>query len=705
MSRPQGARKGARKWHRNACAWALRSCLVACCAAPFVPADTASAKDPKDPEDPERDVTGPLSISRAARARVRGDRPERASIHAAWTPPAHDPDRSDREALAQFERETLPPTIVEVAPEPWMTKLAKPDLPVRWNKGTVEYLRYFKDDPRGKAMMRAWLRRAGRYQAKMQAILREHGVPEDLVWVVLAESGFNPRVRSGVGAAGPWQFMDGTAGVYGLAKDHWIDERFDIERSTHAAAVYLADLETRFGSWELALAAYNGGYGLVMTAIERHNTNNFWALCEMESGLPHATVNYVPKIVAAALVARNREVFDMTAADVQALPPIDWTVIDAPRSIRLASLARELDVDADLLAELNAQLVRGRTPPKRTTKVRVPKAAKSRASGAVAALKSEWSSESSYAVREGDRLAAIAEAHGITEKQLRRDNGILDAAEVRRGVVLVVPAAGSKVASRPAAEASERPLAAVPHVSPGKDERLVFFTATRSSTPSSIAAAFAVPWAKVVAWNDLDPRARVQPGQVLQIVVPRKFDGTKQGVVVHEQNEVELVERGSKEHIEAALARRGKERRAVKAKKGDTLAKIGKRFDLTDGDLARINGYGRDHELAPGEIVVVYVQDGTTRGTVDAPAPRASAGRDDGLAGRDAAVTGRETAERDDDEPTPATANAEPTARKAAAASDRASTKARKATRRERKRRDASTLSTSRVPGHRTEPP
>lgn len=681
-------------WHRNACAWALRT-WVAAAAVLAVTASAHGAEPPRGAARPEsapaeRETVGPLSISSAGRARVRGDRPERASIHAAWTPPANDPDRADRDALAKFERTTLPSTIVEVAPEPWMKQLAAPDLPIRWNRGTVEYLRYFKDDPRGQAMMRAWLRRAGRYQARMQAILREHGVPEDLVWVVLAESGFNPRVRSAAGAAGPWQFMDGTAGVYGLAKDHWVDERFDVERSTHAAAAYLADLETRFGSWELALAAYNAGYGLVMTAIERHNTNNFWALAEMESGLPHATVNYVPKILAAALVARNRDVFDVAASDVQALPPVDWTEIEVPRSVRLTSLARELDVDADLLAELNAHLVRGRTPPnkKGATRVRVPKAAKGRARAAVAALTREWEGESTYTVREGDRLAAIASAHGIAEKQLRRDNGILDAAEVRRGVVLVVPSGGGAVAKPE--DASERPLAAVPRVAAGKNERLVFFTATRASTPASIAAAFGVPWAKIVAWNDLDPRARVQPGQVLQIVVAREWTAGAKDVVVHEKDEVDLVQRGSKEHLEAALARRGKQRRAVKAKKGDTLAKLGKRFDLTDGDLARINGYPRDHELVPGEVVVVYVDDSATRGTIDAPPPRSSPGRDDALATRDAAVSGHDDEVRPDDEATRADEPTGPRARP----------------RRERRRsHSASTPSTSRLPGRREAPP
>jgi membrane-bound lytic murein transglycosylase D len=606
---------------------------------------------------------------------VRGDRPQRASIHAAWSPPANEPDRDDRDALAAFEsKELATQTIVDVAPEPWMKKLAKPGLPLRWNRGLVEYLRYFTQDARGKAMMRAWLRRAGRYERKIRTILAEHGVPEDLVWVVMAESGFNPRVRSAVGAAGPWQFMEGTGGVYGLAKDYWVDERYDVERSSHAAAIYLADLHVRFGSWELALAAYNAGYGLVMTAIERNNTNNFWALAEIESGLPHATVNYVPKIVAAALVAKNRDALGFGAAEVEPLPAIEWVLVAVEKSTTLAAIAKELDVDAELLAELNAELVRGRTPPKRGPwKIRVPKARASAFAAALSKLRAGWVDETTHTVREGEKLAAIAAAHGITEKELRKQNGTLDGAEIVRGTTLVVPSSSGTVA-----EAEARPLVAVPQLTTGEDERLVFFAPTRASTPTSIASAFGVTWPRIVQWNDLDPQARVQPGQLLQVVVPRSFDAGKAEVVVYERDEVEIVARGSKAHLEASLARRGKARRAVKARRGDTLDTIGKRFDLTSGDLARINGYNREHALAAGELVIVYVEDGKRRGTVDAPAPRAP--DRDGLDPDDDGRVEHGESELPSVVDTPRASRSKPASKRS-------------------KRRSASTASTSRVPG------
>ena len=129
----------------------------------------------------------------------------------------------------------------------------------------------------------------------MRRVLREQGLPEDLIWVSLVESGFDPAIRSPAGAAGLWQLMPDGARIYGLVVDRWIDERLDPERSTDAAARYLADLHRRFGAWELALAAYNMGYGGLLAAIRKYNTNDYWELSRFESGIPFETALYVPR--------------------------------------------------------------------------------------------------------------------------------------------------------------------------------------------------------------------------------------------------------------------------------------------------------------------------------------------------------------------------------------------------------------------------
>lgn len=574
-----------------------------------------------------RERVGAVWVSTAGRAQVRSDRPDGDVLHVAWAAPPWVPDAELRRSLAAFERASFPeggaaPSLVETPPEPWMAELRRPALPVRWNDRLVDYLRYFRDRDPGRALMRGWLRRAGRYERRLRSILAEVGVPEDLVFVALAESGFDPRVRSRVGAAGLWQFMEATGNVYGLHQDFWIDERFDVEKSSYAAAAYLSDLHARFGSWELALAAFNAGYGLVMTSIERHNTQSFWALARVESGLPYATVNYVPKIVAAALVGRNREALGYGAKDLTPDAELDWVEVKLARSTALAELARLLDTDASRLAEINAAFVRGRTPPERSATVRIPRDKADAFAAARPELEALWRGEGTVTVKHGEALSAIARRHGLSEKALRSLNGIRDSAEVVGGVVLVVPVHRADAGGQAAAgEPEPLPLAAVPALQPGGGQALVFFQTNRASTPPDLERALGVRWSDVVRWNDLDPRARLQGGLVLQLLVPQGYDAAARNVAILGAHEVEHVVRGSRAHIEAELRRRGKLRRGYRVRSGDTLEGIGRRFDLTVGDLSRINAVPRGHDPVAGDLLVVYVDDGHEKGTVTAPAP------------------------------------------------------------------------------------
>ncbi len=573
-----------------------------------------------EPEPRER--VGPLLVSTSGRDSVRGGRPDGATIHETHSPRTHDPDAGAREDLANFERSSFPPgtrpTIIDRPPEPWMAALQLPDVPVRWNQQTVAYLKYFRDDPRGQALIKGWIRRMGRYEAVLRPILREVGVPEDLVFVAMAESGFNPKVRSRVGAAGMWQFMEGTGRVYGLERDYWVDERHDLERSTYAAATYLKDLRVRFGSWELALAAFNAGYGLVMTSVSRSNTNNFWALCELESGLPHATTMYVPKIIAAAIVGRNRAAFRVGPDLSGSLPAIQLATVEAPPGTTLASVARLIGEDPALLEELNADLVRKRTPPGKRSPLRIPKQRLASYEQGAARLGGDSTDGAQHSVRYGETLAEIAQRYGTTEAALRKLNELDDTAELERDTVLLVPSTRSKTEPPP----RPRPRAAVPPVRVDATQRLVYFEVTRATTPRGIGEVFGVAWDSVVAWNDLDPQARLQSGQILQLVVPRSFSAQAARVDLYEANQIDVVTRGSREHIEAGLRDRGLVRRGYKVRKGEDLAKIGKKFDLSDGDLGRINNFSRDHQPEPGTTLVVYVAKGKERGTIDAPPPR-----------------------------------------------------------------------------------
>src|SRR6266540_2379008 len=237
----------------------------------------------------------------------------------------------------------------------WLRHLKLPELPVRWDPQVLRYLDYFKNDVKGRAVMTNWLRRAGRYREVFEKALAREGLPKDLFYVAMVESGFDSGARSRVGAGGIWQFMPGAARAYGLEVSYWTDARRDPERSVEAAARYLKDLYVRFGSWPLVFAAYNAGYGAVLRSITRYNTNDFWELIRHESGLPWESSLYVPKILAAAIVGNNLGAFGF--AEVACDPPFAYEEVEVPPGTALTSVARAAGARPEVVESLNPHLL------------------------------------------------------------------------------------------------------------------------------------------------------------------------------------------------------------------------------------------------------------------------------------------------------------------------------------------------------------
>ena len=175
------------------------------------------------------------------------------------------------------------------------------EIPVVLNSRVMHYMNYFQN--RGRKSFSIWLARSGKYIPNMKTILQQRGMPTDLVYLAMIESGFNVKARSHAAAVGPWQFIKPTAKRYGLRVDSWVDERMDPKKSTEAAANYLSDLYAMFHSWELAAAGYNCGEDRVQNAIDKYQINDFWQISEFT--LPRETKNYVPKLMAALIIARD----------------------------------------------------------------------------------------------------------------------------------------------------------------------------------------------------------------------------------------------------------------------------------------------------------------------------------------------------------------------------------------------------------------
>ena len=200
----------------------------------------------------------------------------------------------------------------------------------------------------------------GEVRTDDQAILKKNGLPEDLAYVAMIESGFNMKARSPAKARGPWQFIHETGQRYGLKVDFWVDERCDLEKSTVAAACYLKELFDRFGCWYLAAAGYNAGEHRVERAIQKHDTRDFWKLREYKT-LPRETQEYVPQLIAAALIAKDPEKYGFAGTGIA--PVYRLIKVGVPGGMALGRIAAALSMDLTDLKALNPALTRGVTPP------------------------------------------------------------------------------------------------------------------------------------------------------------------------------------------------------------------------------------------------------------------------------------------------------------------------------------------------------
>ncbi|MBY0452169.1 MAG: lytic transglycosylase domain-containing protein [Bdellovibrionaceae bacterium] len=231
------------------------------------------------------------------------------------------------------------------------------DLPVTYNKKVATWIAYFQ--VKGKTFFRNWLEKSTKYMPLLQSELRKAGLPTDLAYMVMIESGFSASAVSHASAVGPWQFISATGHNYGLRQNYWLDERRDIKKSTTAAIKYLKDLHDEFGSWYLVAASYNMGEGGLRRQIKRYGTNDYWQLVKFRA-LPQETQDYVPKILAALMIAKAPNLYGFR--DIDSQYPLQYEVVFAPGGTDVETLADYLNVTRKSLRELNAELVLGYIP-------------------------------------------------------------------------------------------------------------------------------------------------------------------------------------------------------------------------------------------------------------------------------------------------------------------------------------------------------
>src|SRR6202453_660970 len=324
------------------------------------------------------------------------------------------------------------------------------DLPLVMTDQVAGYINYFSN--RGRGTLEHALARSGRYEDMIHRVLREQGVPQELIYLAQAESGFHPLAVSRAGARGMWQFMGSRAKGYGLERNWWVDDRQDPEKATRAAAHHLKDLYNEFGDWYLAMAAYNSGPGTVQSAVKRTGYADFWELYR-RNVLPKETRNSVPTIVAVTIMAKNPAQCGLDSVIKEKPLAYDTVKIDYPIDLRLA--AECVDATAEDLSDLNPSLLRMTTPKDSEFELHLPAGTADKFEAAVASIPADkrvwWRY---HKVQSGETLASIARTYHTTPRSIaeandlneRRSNDGLNLNAIAPETRLIIPIAPSKQA-------------------------------------------------------------------------------------------------------------------------------------------------------------------------------------------------------------------------------------------------------------------
>jgi membrane-bound lytic murein transglycosylase D len=452
-------------------------------------------------------------------------------------------------------------------------KATHSDLPLMMTDPVAGYISYFSS--RGRGTLERALARSGLYDDMIRRVLKEEGVPQDLIYLAQAESGFHPLALSRVGARGMWQFMASRAKGYGLERDWWVDERQDPEKSTRAAAHHLKDLYSEFGDWYLAMAAYNSGPGTVQKAVKRTGYADYWELYR-RNVLPKETRNYVPIILAVTIMAKNPEQYGLDKVVAEKPLAYDAMQIDYPVDLRL--VAECVDAPASALQELNPSLLRLTTPKDREFELHLPMGTKDRYLSAIAAIPPDMRVWWRYhKVVPGDTLASVAHSFRVSREAIVQANNLDGVEELRAESELIIPVAPGKHPPDEVASYSRRATS---------------YKVRRGDTVQTVADNFGVPPSMVRRWNHLKGDS-LRGRRVLYVHLPVTPDASESRRAVATKSK-------SKKMLQTEP---GNLVVHHKVQRGETLYSIAKSHNITVEALKQDNG--NLPTLRPGMVLVI----------------------------------------------------------------------------------------------------
>ncbi|MGD0824058.1 MAG: LysM peptidoglycan-binding domain-containing protein [Terriglobales bacterium] len=468
-------------------------------------------------------------------------------------------------------------------------KSTRSDLPLMMTDQVAGFINYFSS--RGRGTVERALARSGRYEDMIRRTLQQEGVPQDLIYLAQAESGFHPLAVSRAGARGMWQFMGSRAKGYGLERDWWVDDRQDPEKATRAAAHHLHDLYNQFGDWYLAMAAYNSGPGTVQSAVKRTGYADFWELYR-RNVLPKETRNYVPIILAVTIMAKNPAQYGLDSVVKEKPVPYDTVKINYPIDLRLA--AECVDATASDLLDLNPSLLRMTTPKDsergKDFELHLPAGTADKFQAAVASIPADkrvwWRY---HKVQAGETLAAIARTYHTTPQSISEAND-LNGDGLSPEARLIIPIAPGK----------QSDTSTYAHA-------ITRYKVRKGDTVESVAENFGVSAKMVRSWNHLKGSS-LAGRKVLYVHLPvapgaGSAQVASKGAAHHHDRAVTRVASGGgTAKVAPSKASSGVVRHTVKP--GETLYSIANSYNTTVNALKHDN---RDIAvLRPGMILVVH---------------------------------------------------------------------------------------------------
>ena len=401
-----------------------------------------------------------------------------------------------------------------VARQPQIAKTEEStsDFPVVMNKQVEFYINLFQTKQR--CYYERWLARSTKYIPYIKDNLRQAGLPEDLAYLAMIESGYNPTAISKAQAVGLWQFIAETGKNYGLRIDSWVDERREPEKATLAAIKYLTFLHDEFDSWYLAVAAYNAGEGKIGRGVEKFNTNDFWQLASNDY-LALETKRYVPKLIAAIIIAKNPEQYGFTGIAYQ--DPTRHDVIKVPPMTDLNAVAMASGEEIDTIRDLNNELLKNFTPPgKDGYELRIPSGSYERVASNLSRLQPVASIDyKTHVVKKGDTLTTICRMYDLNKTALLKANNLHNA-KLATGQRLRIPYQTTKYVLLKEGE------------KPGKGITLAKFdgdmqhhTVLKGETLSHIANVYGITPENLMEWNGLKKNDKLSIGQQLALFLDK----------------------------------------------------------------------------------------------------------------------------------------------------------------------------------------